>query len=262
MFKKIIAVTTVALTMTVLTGCSIIMPELDEPHDGYTPPPSTTVMPDDTAGWGWEEGVHGFFNGEGNSNLEEATASGDVGAVESWWLNNTTEQPPITDNVQLVPFTANADALTWLKTQKDVDPNVQIFLTNDPAYNCAYSSPDQLIAGCYLPKYSNTIFLWWNASTTEDQRQYMLLHEYSHYIQWHDTFDLQWSMVDAKVGSGGDSLNQDMELDASCRVFNTWGYSALRATDPGRAEDCDAAGWSESWLTAKVNEAGITVQDW
>lgn len=135
---------------------------------------------------------------------------------------------------------------------------ISVVYTNDSTYNCGWRV-EYNFAGCYNPKYKETIFLWWDDKTTESDREFLAAHELSHYIQWHYQFDLLYSALDDEDIDYA-TWTKVVETDATCRVLSWGGYDETVAKNS--SSPCDTNEWTPSWLEDEATELGIIVEDW
>lgn len=123
--------------------------------------------------------------------------------------------------------------------------DLRVVFTNDTTVNCGLALAERpslaLAAGCYSLEHSRTLFVYWLQEAGPEARRHVLLHEYGHFMQYDDAWDVM--MVD--------NLTRDaaVERDADCR--------AIAMVDGETDETCDIADWHWDWL---AEQKGVVSQ--
>jgi hypothetical protein len=145
----------------------------------------------------------------------------------------------------------------WLSRTTD-GQGFTVVTTTDPKYNCGWK-PGNDFGGCYNATYGRTIFLWWSPNSTDTMKEFMLAHEYSHYIQWYSNFDTMYSATEQGYTTHADFVHA-VESDASCRVLSWGGYD--KSVADASSAPCDVQGWHEGWLTEQAKNMGVNITDY
>jgi len=184
------------------------------------------------------------------------------------WKNGDTVSPlpaTIPNNTQVTPFlAAYPDAEAWMN--KDGDSDMKVVFTDSPEYNCGVKNLKEnamaqgAVAGCYNPQYGKTVFVYWSpVGTSEATREFVLAHEYSHFLQWWNSYDTMRSIQLEGYGENVDAVAA-VEADASCRVLSWGGYS--KEVADSSSSPCTVTDWKEGWLTERTKQLGITIKDY
>jgi hypothetical protein len=173
--------------------------------------------------------------------------------------------PKVSKKAKKTAFTKSEYSATeWLYKERDNAPKgIKVVFTADPKFNCAleygYSSTSDRggVAGCYSAKYYKTLFMWWGPDASDYTKKFVLLHEYSHFIQWWDYYDtMQSGWVDG-IFDKASTRQSIIESDATCRVVHQWKWKEVQTSAP-----CDAKNWDKWWLNKRVKAKGVTITDW
>lgn len=199
--------------------------------------------------------------------LTPLTTGEPSGNYEQGWRNETNTQT-VPANVNLgAPgnfTTAYPDAQNYLN---EIWPHetIKIVYTNDPKYNCGIGltenmNADNIAGGCYRAEYGKVLFLWWGSQISEKERELLLLHEFSHYVQQSEYFDALISAYDASLYDDPVFVKNILEADASCRVVFEWELAQVRDYDNWSAP-CNVSNWYEGWLQDQI-AARVTITDY
>lgn len=174
--------------------------------------------------------------------------------------------PKIDKKAKKTAFTSSEYSATeWLYKERDAPKGIKVVFTADPKYNCAleygYSSTKNSygVAGCYNSKYYKTLFMWWGTDATDYYKEFILLHEYSHFVQWWDYYDTMQSASQAGIFDKASNRQAIIESDATCRVVYQWGWEEVETSAPCETKKSK---WSKWWLNSKVKSKGVTIEDW
>ena len=179
----------------------------------------------------------------------------------SWKSGESWEKDPDSKPQPSAFTTEFPDVNVWLKQLPGVDIDMRVVMTDDPAYNCGAADgvAEGGFGGCYNSAYGKVIFLWWGATATDDEKRFVVLHEYSHYIQSWNYFD---SEQGASVLGVDDSpeYTKIIETDATCRVFDSWGFDEYRYMEYGTTSPCGDTQWYEGWFGDQISSTyGVPV---
>jgi len=224
--------------------------------NSYEPPVSA---PQSESNGGFGTDPNGWDTG-----VDDGTVTSDgAGSYEEGWKNGEgVDEPPagVTPPTQFTTY--EPDVNKWLDEQTgfNVDEEVTVVITNDASVNCGYVA-GAAFGGCYKHGYGKTLFVWWSADATDEQKEFMVLHEYSHYIQNYDHLDALLSAVDGGLATDEEFLSM-MEADATCRVYYGWGYDQYTYLDNQISAPCGDTDWYEDWFDDQVEDMGIVIEDW
>jgi len=193
-----------------------------------------------------------------------------VSTVESDWYNhkNTLAIPADSTNYPKTAFRSDyPDATDWLNSfweQADTHP-VRVVWSSDPAVNCGIKlmldkgeSMNNIVGGCYRPEYGRVIFIFWGNNVPQYIKEFVVNHEYSHFITTFLYFDATHS---ASVSSDYWQSSQgsaDFEQDATCRQNKKWDWQ----TPDGFSSPCTTSNWTEGWILERIKNYGVTVEDY
>jgi len=221
-------------------------PNTSQGGEEFTPP-ELDFDGDDTGG------TSDHTSGSTHASLEEDWKSGE------YWKEApaSMEQPDaFTDEIP--------DVNVWLQQLEGVDPEVRVVVTSDPEYNCGAEGgvSEGGFGGCYSRSYGKVLFLWWGTEATDNEKRFMALHEYSHYLQNWNYFDAVQTAVVEDVASSDEFVTM-MEADATCRVYDGWGYSEYRYIDRTISAPCGDTQWYDGWFEDQItNTFGLVIQDY
>ncbi|ROR96499.1 hypothetical protein EDD28_1084 [Salana multivorans] len=149
-----------------------------------------------------------------------------------------------------------ADATEWFAGHGI--PEITAVATDDPTLNCGfgYANSDTFVhAGCYQTNHRDIVFVWWNEDSTFAQREFLVAHEYSHWYQWHEHFDVMNAARLQGFFTDSQAWRDAMESDATCRVLSWGGYDATVAAES--STPCTTDGWYEGWLIDAAVALGV-----
>jgi hypothetical protein len=197
----------------------------------------------------------------------EPTVPDDTGgyanAVETRWKSGVDwEARPESKNI--TRFNAKYDKpASWLKSIGKLPDGLKIVITNDPELNCGWTlvyRPHDQVGGCYRSEYGKTLFMFWGKNSTSAMKELVLLHELSHFEQQWDHFDVVQSAYDSDVPAS--DIKKVIETDATCRVYEEWGFSEYRYLDADTSSPCGSSDWNPRWMEAKFKKFGVVIEDW
>ena len=175
-----------------------------------------------------------------------------------------TDLPKVDRKAVYTGFTnKQKNATKWLYAGSNLPEGIEVVFTADPKFNCALaagivSKKDKgAVAGCYNPTYYKTIFMWWGTDADEYLKQFILLHELSHFYQWWDYYDTMTSGYEAGIFDSAHNQQVIIESDATCRVVKQWKWEEVPTASP-----CKAKKWNADWLTKVVKSKGVKIIDW
>jgi len=151
----------------------------------------------------------------------------------------------------------------WLKSIDRLPDGLGIVITNDKELNCGWTlvyQPDSQVGGCYRPEYGKTLFMYWGKNALPQMKELVLLHELSHFVQEWDHFDAVTSAYQSDVSQS--DVTKIIETDATCRVYDEWGYDKYRYLDDSTSSPCGGTDWRPDWMEAKFVKFGVTIEDW
>ncbi|GMA30880.1 hypothetical protein [Litorihabitans aurantiacus] len=143
----------------------------------------------------------------------------------------------------------------WLA--KDGVTGITVIPTDDPSLNCGLNHPDAgtwTVAGCYSTSHRDVIFVWWNSDSVRSERAFLVAHEYSHWIQWNNHFDVMHAASQQGFNENP-AWYEATESDASCRLLSWGGYD--EAIVANSSSPCTTDGWYEGWLEDAGRSLGI-----
>jgi hypothetical protein len=189
-----------------------------------------------------------------------------IGMETSWKTGSGwTARPPSEIISRFSPRFAKP--ASWLKSINRLPEGMRIVVSDNPDLNCGMNAgitvgPSDVtaVSGCYRYEYGKTIFLFWGKKATTEMKEFVLLHELSHFEQQWDQFDLVISAYDSDIPR--ETLSRILETDATCRVYDEWHLPRYRRLDAEISAPCGNADWNEGWLAAKFRKYGVTVNDW
>lgn len=141
-----------------------------------------------------------------------------------------------------------ADAIAYLSSH-GAAADVEVVWTDDPALNCGMTSPNGSAGGCYRAgEYDRTLFVFWTPDFPAADRELLLLHEYAHLVQHHETdAELARTVERAEPDS---PFGQAIEEDATCRAL------AMHPRVERSMFQCTVVGWDADWLSRQAVALG------
>ena len=175
-----------------------------------------------------------------------------------------TKLPKISKKYKYTSFTSKYhDATDWLYDGTTIPKGLKVVFTADPKYNCALAyglvskKDNRAVAGCYNPQYYKTLFMWWGTNADEYTKQFILMHEFSHFVQWWDYYDAMNSATKAGLYDSAHNRQVIIESDATCRVVYDWNWEEIPTASP-----CKAKKWDDEWLNRIIVSKGVEIVDW
>jgi len=201
--------------------------------------------------------------GEDGSIPAAASIIVDDGGYEYRWRSgeNVAPTPPSDASPE---FADGMGVQDYLRQIPGIDPEINVVVTRDKSLNCGvnFEAPiENDVSGCYSNVYGKTVFFSWGEQTSKESRLLVLLHEYSHYTQYNEHFDFVVSArQDTAVNQ--DDVTQIIETDATCRVYNEWGFESLRSYDVTITSPCGDTKWDKNYLENELAALGVEKHDW
>lgn len=187
------------------------------------------------------------------------TGSPELGAAWAAFTGGDWERPipdPVPLTAPVGEFAPGApEPADWL-----AKPGIRVVVTDDPALNCGMKDDGHpagtRVGGCYDTSRKDTLFLWWGKNTKPSMRIFVLAHEYSHYLQWHEHFDVRYP-AQQQGFEANPAWTEAVETDATCRVLSWGGYSPSVANES--SAPCTVQGWTEDWLRERALALGVSL---
>jgi hypothetical protein len=187
-----------------------------------------------------------------------------------WKENPNVSTPPLSEDAKIKPFIDDMTANEWLHSLDNVDPEVQVVVTDNPMYNCGSSwvpeeKPDVFaVDACYSRDYGKTIFMYWGKQAKEDVKKLMLLKQYARFYQ---NFYYYSTIVSAEKAAkptadgkpatiSDEAFRQILSTDSTCRVYS-WGFEYLREQEKRINNPCGDTAWDMNYLETQIAALGV-----